>query len=512
MSSKKYKLTALAASVCWLGLQGNVALATDQVTSDNQQLVKSLTRRTQTLESQLQHLQGQMVYLERTQPKKAKTSQSLADINVVADPEHPVFIIGTPVISSPYIGINSEYNASDLVVNQPYVNEDLYLLQQRKQFYNYFHKKNNFPLPNTPIVNFSGKVEAQVIHGDMFGNFQNGSVNDIDLTGIELDTEILVNNWITGLIAFVYDNSPPNTSPRRIDNSNVFLERGFLTVGNLAELPMYGTIGQFYVPFGQYSSEMISDPFTKTLGRIKARALELGFSKRLNVENNLNLAAFVFRGPSRTSLQNNGLHNYGANIDYTFTKSKWNLDLAGSYIRNITDALGMQHNGNSGTNTFNGFATNENTEITNPVAGLDARGTLGVGPVSLKAEYVTAASSFSASSLSFGTLNNMQGAKPSAFHTELGYKFNAWDKPSAFIVGYDQSKDALALLLPKKRYVATASTSIWKDTIESIEFRHDIDYQTTDVAGGPVLNPALNTITGTGKSGNTITLQIGLYF
>ncbi len=512
MSNKKYKLTALMASVCWLGLQGNVALAADQ-SANNDQLVRKLAQRTQVLESQLRHLQGQMTTLKKSK-RLVAGSQPPADLKVIADPKHPIYIIGSPVISSPYIGINSEYNASDLVVNQPYVNEDLYLLQQRKQLWNYLHKQNDLPVANTPIVNLSGKVEAQIMHGNQFGGFQNGngSATDIDLTGIELDTEILVNKWVTGLIAFVYDNSPPRNSPRRIDNSNVFLERGFLTVGNLAELPVYGTIGQFYVPFGQYSSAMISDPFTKTLGRIKARAIALGFSKQFDPENNLNLAAFVFRGPSRTSLENTGLHNYGANIDYTFTKTKWSLDLAASYIRNIADSLGMQHNGNFSDNntTFNGFATNENnTEVLNPVAGVDTRGTLGIGPISLTAEYVTAATSFSTSSLSFGTLNNLQGAKPSAFHTEAAYKFDAWDKPSAFIVGYDQSKDALALLIPKKRYIATASTSIWKDTIESIEFRHDIDYSVNDVAtGGTGFSP----IVGTGKSANTVTFQIGLYF
>jgi hypothetical protein len=512
MSSKKYKLTALVAGVCCLGLQGSVALAMDQTTDDNQ-FVSMLAKRTQSLESQLQHLQNQVTTLKQQQSKQVQVAhQQLGGggaVDVLTDPQHPIFIIGTPVVSSPYIGINSEYNASDLVINQPYVNEDLYLLQQRKQLWNYLHVQHDYPISNTPIVNLSGKIEAQIIHGDEFDDFQSSSGNDIDLTGIELDTEILVNKWVTGLIAFVYDNSPPNQSLRRIDNSNVFLDRGFLTVGNLAELPLYGTIGQFYLPFGQYSSAMISDPFTKILGRTKARAVALGFSKQFNVENNLNLATFVSRGPTRTSFDNNGLHNFGANVDYTLAKQKWNLDLAASYIRSIADAIGLQHNGNSGINAFDGFATNESTEIMNPVSGLDARGTLGVGPVSLTAEYVTAACPFSVTALSFGTQNVLFGAKPEAFHTEAVYKFNVLDKPSSVAIGFDQSREALALLLPKKRYVATASTSLWKDTIESIEFRHDIDYNTTDVAtGGQGFVP----ITGTGHSSNAITFQIGLYF
>lgn len=508
MRSNKYKLTALIAGVCWLSLQGNTALAEATIPPKNSETqIKRLAQKTQALESELRRVQSQVATLRR-QSKQTNHANPTTDRGEhIVTSERPFFIVGTPVISSPFIGINSEFNASDLVVNQPYVNEDLYLLQQRKQIYNYLTQTDHL-FSTTPVVNLSGKIESQIFHTSHFGNFQNNSATDIDLTGIELDTEILVNQWTTGLIAFVYDNTPPmNMSPRRIDNSHVFLERGFLTFGNLAEFPMYGTIGQFYVPFGQYSSSMISDPLTKTLGRTKTRAIELGFSKQFNDENDLNVAAFIFRGPSRTSIDNNGLRNYGANVEYIFTKPKWNIDLGGSYIRSIADSLGMQHNGNNGPGNFEGFATNNNTEILNPVPGLDARGTLSVGAFSLTGEYVTASHSFAESVLSF----DGQGAKPVAFHTEAEYKFNVFERPSALIVGYDQSKDVLGLLLPKKRYIATVSTSIWKDTIESVEFRHDIDYSATDVATGQT-SQSFNAINGTGKSGNTVTLQVGLYF
>jgi hypothetical protein len=509
MLSNKYKLTTLMVGVCWLSFQSNVALANEITQTSNDKEIKRLSQRTQVLESELQRVQNQVATLRRQSNQSAissteTTAETAAHQSLVTS-LHPFFIIGTPVISSPYIGINSEYNASDLVVNQPYVNEDLNLLQQRKQIYNYL-QQHGHAFSDTPIVNLSGKIESQIFHTNHFNNFQNNSATDIDLTGIELDTEILVNQWVTGLIAFVYDNTPPtDMSPRRIDNSRVLLERGFLTIGNLAKFPLYATMGQFYVPFGQYSSAMISDPFTKILGRTKARALTLGFSKQFNEENDLNLSAFIFRGPSRTSIDNNGLRNYGANAEYIFTKPKWNLDIAGSYIRNIADSVGMQHNGNTGINNFSGFATDNNTEILNPVPGLDARGTLSIEAFSLTGEYVTASRSFSQSVLSFDN----QGAKPSAFHAEAAYKFNVLEKPSAIIIGYDQSKDALGLLIPKKRYIATISTSVWKDTIESLEFRHDIDYSITDVATG---QSGFNPINGTGRSGNTITLQIGLYF
>jgi hypothetical protein len=507
MLRKKYKLTAFMLSVCWLGLQENVAIADEVTQSSKNSETRRLAQRTQVLESELQRVQNQVAILSRQSGSNKDSLNEAAPYQNLVTSLHPFFIIGTPVISSPFIGINSEYNASDLVVNQPYVNEDLYLLQQRKQIYNYLQKSGR-ALSSTPVVNLSGKIESQIYHTSYFGNFQNNSATDIDLTGVELDTEILVNPWVTGLIAFVYDNAPSaDMSPRRIDNSRVFLERGFLTIGNLAKFPLYATMGQFYVSFGQYSSAMISDPLTKILGRTKARALALGFSKQINNENNLNLSAFVFRGPSRNSLDNNGMRNYGGNAEYIFTKPKWNIDVAGSYIRSIADSIGMQENGNNGLNNFKGFATNNNTEVLNPVPGLDARGTLSIQAFSITGEYVTASRTFSQSVLSFDN----QGAKPSAFHTEAQYKFSVLEKPSAVIIGYDQSKDALGLLIPKKRYIATVSTSIWKDTIESLEFRHDIDYSSTDIAYGQSAL-GLNPINGTGKSGNTLTLQVGLFF
>ncbi|WP_156792744.1 hypothetical protein [Rickettsiella massiliensis] len=66
------------------------------------------------------------------------------------------------------------------------------------------------------------------------------------------------------------------------------------------------------------------------------------------------------------------------------------------------------------------------------------------------------------------------------------------------------------MLLPKQRYSATLSTSIWRNTIQSIEFRHDVDYAATDVAQGD--SDTFTSITGTGNTANTIMLQFGLYF
>ena len=137
MLANHSKFMALMAGVCGLSLLGDVALADESIQSgSNNQLVRRLDKRTQTLESQLRCVQRQLA----TGKQKPSSNPTRSDARLISPSDHPIFIVGTPVISSPYIGINSEFNASDLIVNQPYVNEDLYLLQQQQQIFNYLRQ------------------------------------------------------------------------------------------------------------------------------------------------------------------------------------------------------------------------------------------------------------------------------------------------------------------------------------------------------------------------------------
>ena len=55
--------------------------------------------------------------------------------------------------------------------------------------------------------------------------------------------------------------------------------------------------------------------------------------------------------------------------------------------------------------------------------------------------------------------------------------------------------------------------SIWRDTVESIEYRHDIGYSRNSTANGAApVGTVNNPIIGTGETAECITLQIGVYF
>jgi len=181
-----------------------------------------------------------------------------------------IYLGGTPVFTSPYIGIHSAYDGSDLVVNASSVNLDVRLLKQQQAMYDALEKAG-LPGPDHPIVELSGEVAGQgIVRTTSPGN----TTADIDLTTATFDIFAKINPWVSGFMSIDYDNS--QLGPYRVGNSNLSLDKGFITIGNLNRSHLYGSLGQLYVPFGQYSTFMLSASLPQLLARVKARAVVLG--------------------------------------------------------------------------------------------------------------------------------------------------------------------------------------------------------------------------------------------
>lgn len=140
------------------------------------------------------------------------------------------------------------------------------------------------------------------------------------------------------------------------------------------------------------------------------------------------------------------------------------------------------------------------------VGGFDVHGKLTCHQFTFVAEYLGAISRFNTADMLF----NAKGAKPQALHAEVDYTLPFGEKYSTTIgVAYGETWDALALNLPKNSYTTFISTSLLRDTIESIEYRHDTDYAAADTASG---RGATTGITGTGRGRDSVTMQVGVYF
>lgn len=410
---------------------------------------------------------------------------------------------GFAVITSPYLHPAMSYNGGDLIVNFSSINKDVAMMQQRQAFQNAMASEG-FTMPASgSLLELSGEVE-----GDLFA--QNKGINhspssDLYVGDAELDMQALVNRWLTAYMNFSYDNTPSSTGNRV--EGNIVLDNGFITLGDLNKSLWRMTVGQLYVPFGQFNSFLISDPLNKTIFRTKGQPIIVGYG--VPGEDGFSASAFTFQGNTHSSGNasepNQHINQYGADANYQFKLGEVHSTFGASYIANMADSNGMQGVG-APSGEFQGFGDSTATEyLQHEVPAVDLRAMFDIAAFTLIGEYDTATQAFAAQDLSF----NNQGAEPSAYHLEGVYSFNLLTKPSSFALGYDRSYEALALNLPESRVAAALNTSPWRNTLASLELRHDTNYSSNDTAGG---SGAIVVTTPDHSHSNAVTLQFQVFF
>lgn len=418
---------------------------------------------------------------------------------LIADGRVISYIAGTPVVTSPYLGDRPAFDGSDYIVNISSINRDIRLMEQRRKLYRAY-ESIGYPKPNMPIIAISGKAEpVAMINRPYVGKYQ----SDLNLGSSELDVAAALNDKVEAFISVAYDETPPPIGPR-VDNSAFALNMGFVNIGNLDKSPIYFTAGQMFVPFGRYSSSMISSPLPLRLARTKSRPFILGYKSQ---ENHGPYAA-VYGFKSDTDLGHSGIG--GVNLGYVINSGDLSGDIGAGYISSLTDSTGMQDTGSTPFTTFGGFASATNgSELIHKVSGIDVHGNLSFDRYSLTAEWVGASRAFRPVDLSFMG----RGAKPQAAQLEAGVTFMAFRKPASLGLSYQWSKDTLALNLPKHRWGGVFNISIWKDTVESLEYRHDVDYRPDQFGNGISAPGFINATTfGTGRSADALIAQIGVFF
>lgn len=499
--------------------------ATETSTTDVDAMVKQINSQTQALEKQVLQLKREVKRLKMEQEKTAAAPKApvaaakpaaKTESTVANDPSFkmlsPLIRMGSsPVVIAPYIGVPSQYDASDLIVYQSSYKLDKTMLER----YAAYHDKmaaEGIETPNTPVLILSGKLESQIYSNKTYSGDND---SDIDLTGAELFAAVHVNNWVSGLLTFNYNNAPPSgTNQQRVTNSNVNVDQAFATIGNFRVSPFYATAGQRTLPFGQFNTYMLSDTLAKSMFKLLERSVLLGYdSQNMNGVFRPYASTFVFKDDTRTA--NGGgdnINNVGANLGLRIkTNSGWNSDVGVSGVANVADSNGMQ---STGLDAFPGFSNSEIVTVDNTIVngenqdrkvpGFNAYAGIGNDKVYFTGEYVGATSSFTANNLTY----NDHGAKPSAVHGEGVYMFNIANFPANVGIGYDHTWQALALNMPQQRYITALNVSFIRNTIMTLEFNRWINYGASDTASG--MNSAI--IQPTGHYQNNMALQFGVYF
>ena len=419
---------------------------------------------------------------------------------LVTDDRVLTYIAGTPVVTSPYLGSRPAFDGSDYMVNISSINRDIRLMQQRRGLERAY-RKIGYPIPNKPILAFSGKAQPIGVIGQPFFGESKG---DWDLGASELDLAALLNSNVEAYMGIAYSAAPPSVGGQRVANSNIFLNMGFVNIGDLDVSPFYLTAGQLYAPFGRYSTAMVSPTLPMLLTRIKSRPVILGYKSQKDT--GPFISGFGYRGD--TTYGSSGVG--GLNIGYIFDGYNITGEVGGSYISSLNDATGMQYTSSVPFTTFGGFASLTNgSENVAKVPGMGAHFSVSFDRYNLTAEWVSSVGAFREEDLSF----NGHGAQPQALQLEGGLTFMSFDRPSSVAASYQWSQESLALNLPNQRLTGVFNISIWKDTIESLEYRHDFDFKRGDFGNGAAPVGVVNATTyGTGGSSNMLAAQIGVFF
>ena len=262
------------------------------------------------------------------------------------------------------------------------------------------------------------------------------------------------------MATFNYDSGTAATldvaSEERIENSAVKLKRAFVTLGQLKQSPWYLSVGQLHMPFGRYSSLMLSAADTRRIGRITGRGVVVGYDGSAASGDGWVSQAFIMQGKSNILTQKRHLDQVGASAAWMHHfKAQQYLQMGGGWVRNIADA----------DSVFNGlydFWDDSNT-LKHRVPGLDAYMVVGNGPWRLGMEYVGTLRRLEYNTENFGHYHSIQAS--------LDYAMDAHHIPSNLYAVYGHThadnNDQAGLA-----YWATgAYMHLWKNTMQALEYR-----------------------------------------
>ena len=296
-------------------------------------------------------------------------------------------------------------------------------------------------------VTFSGTIE---VDGGWHEDFAGEETSDLTLATATLGIEGKIAPWAMGTLSLDWDE----------EDDKVTVDEAFITLGKTDEIPVYLLAGRLYLPFGDFTSNMIQDPFTLTLGEIRATSVVGGGSFK-----GIEAALFAYKGLNEVGSADD-IKGYGASAGYRFEGDGLAFSTGVAVVGNIADSGGIDDVlGEAGLD-----------EVREYVPGFAAYGGATFGPVSIFAEYVAALDSFASEELAFVG----EGARPAAINVEVAYTAELVGKETVFALGYQWSDEAVALGLPERRLLASAGVTLIEGLRIIGEYSHDWDYSLDD--------------------------------
>ena len=304
-------------------------------------------------------------------------------------------------------------------------------------------------------VTLSGAIEVEASWSE---DFEGVSDSDIALATAEIGLEARIVEWATGTLALEWDD----------EENEITVDEAFITLGDTEKIPLLIKAGRFYIPFGVFESNAITDPLTKEAFETREDALMIGY--KLGA---LEAGAYVFNGDTNEGGGDDVIEHCGAQMNYSFENDAISINTHLGYLSSIMDS-----------DTLGEVADLE----ADYVAGVVAQASVTIVGIGLSGEYITAIDDFEPA--------DHPKSKPASYHVEAGYSFE-FGLPLNLGLSYSETKD-VGGILPENRIAAFFGVEIAEGLSATVEYCHDIDYEEIDG--------------GTGGDADTVTLQLAYEF
>lgn len=332
-------------------------------------------------------------------------------------------------------------------------------------------------------VEIGGVIEVEGVYTDPY---EGSSESDLVLATFELGIAAQVTDWVEAMASLLYEE----------DDTDLEVDLAMITIANPDVSPVFFSAGQFYMPFGAYETNLVSDPLTLEIGEARETAAQLGF-----IYQGFSGSVYAFNGDNKVN-GDNQIGSWGANLAFAQEREDLVWSFGAGYISDLGDSdslQGLVADNRAArwlelTESRPEAAERFSLDPTERTGGWTANLGVVYRDLNLIGEYLSAVDRFDPHSLSFKD----KGAQPSAWNIELGYQFQAFGKESVAAIAYQGTSEAINLELPERRWALGWSIGLFDNTALSFEYAHDTDYGTGDG--------------GTGNNANAFVAQLAVEF
>ncbi|WPL17056.1 hypothetical protein Thiowin_02042 [Thiorhodovibrio winogradskyi] len=318
-------------------------------------------------------------------------------------------------------------------------------------------------------IEIGGVIEVEASYLDPY---QGDSESDLVLATFELGIASQVNDWVGIEASLLYEE----------DDTDLEVDLAFINIYNPDVSPVFFTAGQFYVPFGAYETNLVSDPLTLEIGEARETAAQLGF-----IHEGFSGSLYAFNGDNKVDGKNQ-IKSWGANLSYALETDSYRISAGAGYINDLGDSDTLQDSiAENRQAIYDRLIEGEDprarwfsTDPNERTGGWTANLSLGVGGVNVIAEYLSASERFEFPSLAYRN----KGAEPAAWNIEAGYSFPVFGRDTVLAIAYQGTEEAVALELPERSWLFGWSVEVFDNTALSFEYRQDSDYGEHDGGSG----------------------------